>query len=92
MLENQVGWYHPALVQLVKQCLHNALTQRPATDEVLDRIQRMKVEVEGEYGASVIELDIARVRFARDMRKKDRKIEELTHQQVHYEKGFLLNR
>ena len=88
MLENQVGWHHPALVQLVKQCLHNVPAERPTTDEVLDRLQRMKVEVEGEYGPSMIELDIARVKFARDMRKKDRKIEELTQQQVHYKKGF----
>ena len=72
---------YPALVQLVKQCLHNAPTQRPATDEVLDRLQRMKVEVEGEYGAK---LDYGNLRLAEEIKIKDRRIVELTQQQVEY--------
>ena len=38
---------------LSMQCLHNAPRERPNTDELLARLQRMKVEVEGEYGGPV---------------------------------------
>ena len=82
MLEMLIGPLHPTLVQLVKQCLHNAPQERPSTDEVLARLQKMKVEVEGEYGGSPIRLDMVRVRLAKEGKMKDRKIEELTQQQV----------
>jgi len=82
MLEMLIGPLHPTLVQLVKQCLHNAPQERPSTDEVLARLQKMKVEVEGEYGGSPIRLDMVRVRLAKEGKMKDRRIEELTQQQV----------
>ena len=77
-----MGRYHPALVELVKKCLHNSPDQRPTTDDLLARLQRMKEEVEGEYGGSV-KLDMVRVRLAKEVKIKDRRIEELTQQQVH---------
>ena len=74
---------HPALVGLVKQCLHNAPHERPSTEVVLGRLRRLRVEVEGEYGGSGMNLDIiVRVRVAKEMKTKDARIEELTHQQV----------
>ena len=73
---------HPALVQLVKQCLHDDPAERPITDEVLTSLQIMKMEVDGEYGASMIKLDIARVRFAKDMKMKDKRIRELAQIKV----------
>ena len=82
LLEAHIGLLHPALVQLVKQCLHNVPRQRPNTDELLTRLQRMKVEVEGEYGGSPIRLDMVRVRLAKEVKMKERRIEELTQQQV----------
>ena len=83
-IEHRIDMEHPTLVQLVKQCLHNGPVERPATDEVLDRLQRMKVEVEGEYGENVAKLDYGRLRLAKEMKMKDRRIEELTQQQVEY--------
>ena len=80
-LEAHIGHIHPALVELVKQCLHNAPQQRPSTDELLARLQRMREEVEGEYGGPV-KLDMVRVRLAKEVKIKDRRIEELTQQQV----------
>ena len=78
LLESQISSNHPALVQLVKQCLHNDPRQRPSTDELLATLQRMKVEVEGEYGGSPIRLDMVRVRLAKE-------VKELKQQQVlHY--------
>jgi hypothetical protein len=81
-LEGAVGYLHPSLVQLVKQCLHNAPRERPNTDDLLARLQRMKVEVEGEYGGP-FKLDMVRVRLAKEVRVKERRIEELTQRQVH---------
>ena len=68
---------HPDLIHLVKQCLHNDSQQRPNTDELLTRLQRMKVEVEGEYGGSPMRLDMVRVRLSKEVKIKDRRIEEL---------------
>ena len=73
---------HPALIQLVKQCLHNVPNQRPSTDELLATLQRMKVEVEGEYGGSPIKLDMVRVRLAKEVKSNEQRIRELTQQQV----------
>ena len=78
LLEEKFGREHPALVQLVKQCLHNAHDQRPSTDEVLGSLQRMKVEVEKVYGGSLVKLDIGKVLLAKEMKMKDKRIEELT--------------
>ena len=58
---------NPALVQLVKQCLHNVPDQRPSTDELLATLQRMKVEVEGEYGDPV-KLGVERVKLEEEMK------------------------
>ena len=80
-MEGEIGFRHPGLVELVKQCLHNTPRERPNTDELLARLQRMKVEVEGECGGPV-RLDIVRVRLAKEV--KDRRIVELTQQQVYW--------
>ena len=86
LLESLINPLHPALVQLVKQCLHNVPRQRPSTDELLATLQRMKVEVEGEYGGPV-KLDMVRVRLAKEVKLKDRRIGELTQLQVSIYKG-----
>lgn len=67
---------HPDLIQLIKQCLHNAPNKRPKTDALLTRLQRMKEEVERGYGGP-IQLDMVRVRLYKEVKMKDRKIEEL---------------
>ena len=81
LLESLINPLHPPLVQLVKQCLHNIPRQRPSTDELLATLQRMKVEVEGEYGGPM-RLDMVRVRLAKEVKIKDRIIGGLTRQQV----------
>ena len=40
------------------------------------------MEVEGEYGGSPIKLDMVRVRLAKEVKVKDRQIEDLMQQQV----------
>ena len=50
--------------------------------ELLAILQRMKVEVEGEYGGPV-KLDMVRVRLAKEVKTKDAQIEVLVQQQVY---------
>ena len=47
-LEKENGWLNPGLIHLIKQCLYNAPHQRPSTDELLVRLQVMRVIQEGE--------------------------------------------
>jgi hypothetical protein len=67
LLDGGVGFLCSGLIQLVKQCLHNTPHERPNSDDLLARLQRMKVEVEGEYGGSPIRLDMVRVRLAKEV-------------------------
>ena len=71
------------LVHLVKQCLHNDPLERPNADELLCTLQRMKVEVEGDYG-SPFRLDMERAKLAKEVKAKSRRIEELTQQLVNW--------
>ncbi len=78
LLEWVVCADHPALVKLVKQRLHNDPYERPSTEELLTRLQGMRMEVEGQYvGSHPIKLDMVRVRLAKEVREKARRMEEL---------------
>lgn len=81
MLESRMNSLHPVLVQLVKQCLHNAPRGRPTTEELLTRLQGMRREVEGEYGGTIVRLDMEKLRLAKEVKKTT---ELLTRQQVNY--------
>ena len=83
LLEADIGGLQPALVQLVRQCLHNTPNLRPSTEQLLTRLQGVRGEVEGEYGGGhPIRLDMVRVRLSKEVKERDRRIEELTQQQV----------
>ena len=77
-----ISAHHPALVQLVKQCLHNVPRERPSTEALLTSLQGMRVEVEGEFGGIPIRLDMVRLRLAKEVKEKDRRIDDLMQQQV----------
>ena len=68
--------FEPALVELVKQCLHNAPQQRPSTDELQVRLQRMREEVEGKYGGGVVMLDMSKMKLVKELKMKNRMLEE----------------
>ncbi len=61
----------------MKQCLHNAPDLRPTTDEVLGSLEGMRVEVEGVYGGSLVKLDMGKVLLAKEMKMKDKRLEEM---------------
>lgn len=71
----------------MKQCLHNDPNLRPRSEELLTRLQGVRMEVEGEYGGPV-KLDMVRVRLAKEVKEKDRKIQQLMQQQVRYLSPF----
>ncbi len=83
LLESKLSADHPTLVEVVKQCLHNDPHERPSTEELLTELQGMRMEVEGRYVDShPIKLDMVRVRLAKQVKEKVRRMEELTQQQV----------
>ena len=63
ILESEHLRSSPALVELVKQCLHNAPQQRPSTEEVLAVLQGLRVGVEVEYGGPVYVYNIMHSRL-----------------------------
>ena len=44
----------------------------------------MREEVEGGCGGGVVRLDLSKVKLLKEVKIKDRRIEELTQQQVHW--------
>ena len=68
-LEAQVGQPHPLLVQLIRQCLHNALEKRPSSEDLLCRVQKVREEVEGMFGGNVRRhLDIGKVLLTKELK------------------------
>ena len=82
ILEAHIGRYHPALVEVVKECFHNDPDQRPTTDNLLARLQGMREEVEGGCGGGVVRLDLFKMKLLQEMKILNRRIEELTREQV----------
>ena len=80
ILEALVGRYHPALVELVKECLNNDPDRRPTTDDLLARLQRMREEVE--EGGGAVRFDMSKMKLLKEAKIKDKQIEELTQRQV----------
>ena len=82
LMEGSLNADHPALAELVKQCLHNVPYERPNAEELLTRLQGMRAEIEGGYGSSPITLDMVRLRLAKEIKVKEQRIEVLTQQQA----------
>ena len=77
-LEVQFSESHPVLVQFVSQCLHNNPHTRPSSEQLLGRLFAVKTEVEKMYGGIVgRQLNISNVLLVKEMKMKDKRIEEL---------------
>ena len=70
------------LVELIKQCLHDNPCQRPSTEELLTGLQGMKGTLD-QYGVP-FRLDMEKVRLAKELKEKDRKMHELMQRQVRH--------
>jgi len=69
----------PTLIDLVQQCLHNALEHRPSTNDLVDRLRRIKMEMKTEDRDS-FRLDLQRVSLAKELKAKKKMIAELSTQ------------
>ncbi len=77
-LETTCGASHPVLLDLVRQCLHNTPERRPSSQDLLARLWGVKSEVEGIYGGGTMrQLNIASVLYVKEMKNKDKQIQEL---------------
>ena len=66
------GPEHP-LFGLVRECLANTPERRPTTAELLSSLEEVGMEMDG----GLLQLDIARVKTARTLRAKEKRIEVL---------------
>ena len=92
-LHRQLGEQHP-LVQTVQQCLHNNPARRPSAEELLQRLETMRAQIDRSYGSYNFKVEITKLQLAMmsvvetEMGEKDREIEhlqqELHHLQVIY--------
>jgi hypothetical protein len=66
ILEAQINCSHPDLVQLVKDCLHNAPQRRPIISELFTRLQGIRMEVDGkdQHQSSIAKLEVMLQRLA----------------------------
>ena len=77
-LEVLVTESRPVLVQLVTQSLHNNPQARPSSEELLGILRLVKIESEKVYGGNVWRrLNISNVLLGKEMKMKDKQIEEL---------------
>ena len=84
---------------MAKECLQDAPSERPATEELLTRLQGMRVEIDREYGSNFTQLDTEKLKLVKEVNAKERRIDKLMQQQVHkngkqlninYDSPFLL--
>ncbi len=80
-MEQKVSTEHSALVELVKQSLHDNPCQRPSTEDLLTRLQAMRDTLD-QYGGIPFRLDMGRVQQAKELKEKDRRMHELIERQV----------
>ena len=79
LLHGQLGEQHP-LVQLVHQCLHNAPARRPSAEELLQRVEAVRTQIEGPYGSQLMNVDVVKVGMVMLLKEKDAEIEHLQQQ------------
>ena len=78
-LEKQLynGEHHP-LTQMVKQCLQNAPSRRPTTEQLVSELQRVRADVEGAYG-ELAKLDAVRqVVIMKTLGRREAEVREKT--------------
>ena len=75
-LETQLGRSQQALIDLVKQCLHNTPGRRPSSEELLGGVHAIREEVEGLYGGKAARIfDVGKMMVAKEAKMKEKKRE-----------------
>ena len=78
--DSEYGRLHPSLLDLVKQCLHNAPGRRPSSNELLAKLEKMNEKVESESesgGVALRQLEISKVMLTKELGDKRRRVQEL---------------
>ena len=81
LLEKELhdGEHHP-LTQMVKQCLQNAPSRRPTTEQLMRSLEEVRVAIEGPYG-KFSKLDAVRqVTMTRELVGRDVRMRTMTNQ------------
>ena len=72
------GGIRRPLIQMIKDCLRNALAQRPTAEQLVTALDEMKLVIEGDYGELAT---VDAVRWVRTMKvlksRSDDKVNEL---------------
>ena len=82
-LEATCGRSCPTLVEVVRQCLHNTPERRPSSKDLLSRLRAVRREVEVSFGGNK-QLNIANVIIVKEMKIKDKRIQELQVNMISY--------
>ena len=74
-----MGRSHSTLVEWVKKCLHNAPERRPSSEELLGGMRSVMAELEGVYGTGCVvkQLDVGKVLMVKEIKMKEKQLEEL---------------
>ena len=82
LLHQQLGDQHP-LVQLVKHCLHNIPSRRPSTQELLQRLENMRAQIEDPY-EHLTKLEAMKMLREKDMEIQDLQVGRIIHYFIIY--------
>ena len=89
-LEATNGRSYSILVELVRQCLHNTPERRPSSKDLLSRLRAVRREVEVAFGGNK-QLNIANVIIVKEMKMKDKRIQELQVNMIIFKNWNLQN-
>ena len=55
-------------MQLVHRCLHNTPARRPSAEELLEQLEAVRAQIEGQYGliVKIMKVDMKKVRILRE--------------------------
>ena len=82
-LEATCGRSYPILAELVRRCLHNTPERRPSSKDLLSRLHAVRKEVEIAFGSNK-QLNIVNVIIVKEMKIKDKRIQELQVSMISY--------
>ena len=70
-------------MQMVHQCLRNTPARRPSAEELLQQLEAVRAQIEGQYG-QLVKVDMEKVRI---LREKDAEMRRLQQQMQQLEVG-----
>ncbi len=74
-LEKDFVESHPILVEIVTTCLHNNPQKRPSAEELLERLQPVKSDIEKAHGGNVGRMvDLANILNRKEIKQRTNKL------------------